>query len=229
MAAIRVGVLTIGQAPRADRMAAEIGAVLGAGFEIVERGALDGLDRPALELIAPGPGDELLVSMLLDGSEVRLAKRGIIPLLQRRLSALEEDDGVAATLLVCSGPFPGFAHSRPLVQPQPLLYGAALALAGKARIAVLLPDPAQFDWARRQWLAAGVPDPLLLCADPYQPERMASVIAAAASAEAAGAGCLYLDCFGYDRTLREAAATAFQGPIVLARTTAGRLLAEVAS
>ncbi len=229
MTVTRVGMLTIGQAPRADGMAAEISAVLGPAFEVVERGALDRLELDEIARLAPGPADILLVTLLADGREVHLAKAAILPLLQRQISALEDDDGVAATLLVCGGPFPGFRRRRPLIQPQKLLYGAALALAGEGRVAIMLPDPNQVGWAREQWRAAGVADPLLLWADPYQPDRLARVTAAAGEAAAAGAACLYMDCFGYDLALRDAAAAAFKGPIVLARTTAGRLLAEVAS
>ena len=230
MVATRVGMLTIGQAPRADGMAAELASVLGPGFQLVERGALDGLERRQVAELAPGPAaDTLLVTLLADGSEVRLAKSAVLPLLQRQLTALEDEDGVTATLLVCSGPFPGFEHTRPLVQPQRLLYGAALALAGEGRVAVMLPDPGQISWAREQWLAVGVADPILLAADPYQPDRDERVRAAAAEASAAGASCLYMDCFGYGLALRSVAAGAYPGPIVLARTTASRLLAEVAS
>ncbi len=224
----RVGILTIGQAPRADGMAAEIAAVMGPGSEVVERGALDGLDDSGVAALAPGESDDLLVTLLADGREVHLAKSGTVPLLQKQLTRLEDQDWVSATLLVCSGPFPGFMHSKPLIQPQKLLYGAALAV-GDGRVATMLPDPDQVGWSRKQWQATRVADPLVVCADPYRHDRRAQVIAAAGEAAAAGAGCLYMDCFGYDLALRDAAASVFGGPIVLARTMAARLLAEVVS
>jgi hypothetical protein len=43
MTRTKLGLLTIGQAPRADALADDVQAVLGDAAEVVERGALDGL------------------------------------------------------------------------------------------------------------------------------------------------------------------------------------------
>jgi protein AroM len=224
-----VGVLTIGQAPRRDGLGAEISAVLGAGFRVIERGALDGLDAAEVGGLAPGDGDTLLVTLMADGRPVSVGKERILEFLQRQVCRLEEDDRVAATLLVCSGPFPAFRHRSPLVQPQASLYGAVLAVAGGGRVAALLPKPEQFEWSRREWRRVGVADPVLLAAEPYQAEAPAVVAGAARAARERGAAVLYLDCFGYDAGMRESARAAFAGPVVLARSMAARLLAEVAS
>ena len=224
-----VGVLTIGQSPRFDALGAEVAAVLGAGFDLVERGALDGLTAAEVEALAPGPDDQLLVTLLSDGRSVDVGKERILPLLQRQLQLLEEEDGVAATLLVCSGPFPAFRHCRPLVQPQAALYGAVLALAGGGPVAAMLPEPAQFEWSRREWRRSGVAEPVLVAAEPYQADAHTAVAAAAGDARERGGAVLYLDCFGYDASMREAARAAFGGPVVLARSLAARVLAEVAT
>jgi protein AroM len=224
-----VGVLTIGQAPRFDALGAEVAAVLGAGFRVVERGALDGLTASQVEALSPGPEHALLVTLLSDGRAVTVAKERILELLQRQLQRLEEEDEASATLLLCSGPFPAFQHCRPLVQPQAALYGAVLAMAGGGRVAAMLPEPEQFEWSRREWGRVGVADPVLVAAEPYHAEARTAVGAAAGAAREAGAAVLYLDCFGYDAGMRESARAAFGGPVVLARSMAARLLAEVAS
>ena len=49
----RIGVLTIGQAPRADDAVAELSQVLGPSYTILERGALDDLSASEIdELVA---------------------------------------------------------------------------------------------------------------------------------------------------------------------------------
>jgi protein AroM len=224
-----VGLLTIGQSPRFDALAAEVGAVMGPGFAVIERGALDGLPAAELEVLGPGEGEALLVTLLRDGRSVSVSKERILELVQRQIHSLEEEDGVSATLLVCSGPFPPFRHCRPLVQPQAALYGAALALAGGGLVAAMLPEPRQFEWSRREWRRAGVSDPVLVAAEPYQANAQAAVEAAAREARERGADVLYLDCFGYDAGMREGARATFGGPVVLARSMAARLLLEVAT
>jgi protein AroM len=224
-----VGLLTIGQSPRSDALGAEVAAVMGPGFAVIERGALDGLSASEVEALAPDQGEALLVTLLRDGRSVSVVKERILELVQRQIHRLEEEDEVSATLLVCSGPFPPFAHCRPLVQPQAALYGAVLALASGGRVAAMLPKPRQFEWSRREWRRAGVRDPVLVAAEPYQAQAQAAVEAAARDARERGADVLYLDCFGYDAGMREGACAAFGGPVVLARSMAARLLAEVAS
>jgi protein AroM len=80
----RLGLVTIGQTPRTD-VVPEMAEVLGPGIEIVERGALDGLDIQAITALAPGPGDEVLVTRLRGGAPVFVAG-GASPRASRRRS-----------------------------------------------------------------------------------------------------------------------------------------------
>lgn len=223
-----LGVLTIGQAPRPDSLIREIRDVLGPGFRVVERGALDGLEAAGVADLAPGPGEGVLVTLLADGTPVTVAKERILGRLQAQLDRLEEEDGAGATLLLCTGAFPPFVHRRPLVLPQAALFGAVAGLAGGARVASLVPLERQMDQARKEWAGLGVADPFLAAADPYGPGPHAAVREGAWRARQAGCGVLFLDCFGYDLAMRATAREAFGGPVLLARSLAARLAAEVA-
>src|SRR2546422_953146 len=75
----RVGMVTIGQAPRVDVVPA-MADVLGPDVEIIERGALDGLGGDEIAQLAPESDDEVLVTRLTDGSSVFVGKRGVTPL-----------------------------------------------------------------------------------------------------------------------------------------------------
>ncbi|HZU16381.1 MAG TPA: AroM family protein [Candidatus Dormibacteraeota bacterium] len=224
----RLGILTIGQAPRPDGLAREVAAVLGEGFAVVERGALDDLEPGDLARLAPRPGRDLLVTRLRDGSSVRVAEEAIVERLQRQIGRLEDEDGVEATLLLCTGAFPPFRHRRPLLQPQAALHGAALGIAGPDRLGALIPLPEQRPQMARVWRERGA-DVVLVAADPYGPEPEAAVEGAAAAAWDRGARVLLMDCFGYDLSMRRAAARAFAGPVLLARSLAARLLLELAA
>ena len=63
----KVGLITVGQAPRSD-VVPDMAAILGGDVEIVEAGALDGLTRAQMEPLAPEGDDEILVTRLADGS-----------------------------------------------------------------------------------------------------------------------------------------------------------------
>ena len=63
---IRVGIVTIGQAPRED-VVPDMAELMGPGAEILEGGALDGLTREEIERLAPEGDHEVLVTRLTDG------------------------------------------------------------------------------------------------------------------------------------------------------------------
>src|SRR5262249_22533886 len=164
----KLGVLTIGQAPRADRLARDVARVVGREFEVVERGALDGLTAAEVSRLAPAEDDDLRVTLLSDGAPVRVGKRTILLRLQEQAARLE-DDGVAATLLACTGRFPDFGHRRPLLQPQAALYGVVKGLANESPIATMPPLREQSEMAGPEGAALGVPGGGGVGADPPGP------------------------------------------------------------
>lgn len=222
-----LGVLTIGEAPRPDMLTAEMERALGGGCRLVERGALDGLADAEVAALAPTPDDYLLVTLRADGVPVRIGKQRLLPLLQRQINRLEQEDGVAGTLLMCTGAFPAFHHDRLLLQPQEALYHSVIGLAAGSLPGSLTPLPEQIGQARKKWAEHGVPDAVVVSADPYGQDPLAAVAAGARQARERGAGVLFMDCFGYNRAMKEAARRGFGGPVVLARSLAARLLAEM--
>lgn len=222
-----LGVLTIGQSPRPDSLIREIQAVVGESIRVVERGALDGLSRDEIRAMAPGPGDYHLITLLSDGASVQVNKAAILDRLQRQITDLEEHEDVGATLLMCTGAFPRFDHRRPLLLPQAALYGATIGMANGGAIGSLIPLPAQVEQARAKWRQMGVAGAVVASANPYAADPLAEVQAGAAAARQVGATILFMDCFGFDRAMRAAARAAFGGPVILARSLAARLAAEM--
>ncbi len=221
-----LGLLTIGQAPRPDGLARDVAAA--SGIErVLERGALDGLSRSELAGMRPGPGDYRLITLLQDGSSVEIAKRFILERLQAQVDALE-GAGADAILIMCTGEFPPFRHRVPLIQPQLALYGVVKGLAGDGIVASLTPLASQVPQAQAKWTSLGI-DSVVFDADPYGDDPHGAVAAAAARADAAGAAALFMDCFGYDAEMGAAARAAFGGPVVVARSMAARIAAEVAA
>ena len=220
-----IGVLTIGQAPRADDTVAELLQVLGPGYAITERGALDDLDPAEITRVGPEPGHYLLISLLKTGQSVRLSKPKILPLIQQKIDALGAD-GVDAILLLCTGTFPEFKSDRLIVQPQEALYHLMLGLGRGKRIGALTPLADQLEQARAKWREYGV-DPLLAAASPYT--EADEVTPAARDLAERGAELIFMDCMGYSLAMKARVKAAAGGcPVILARSAIARVLAEVA-
>jgi len=223
-----IGILTIGQSPRADRLGDDVRAVLGPNMTVVERGALDGMTDEEIAAIAPASASEYrLITLLRSGRSVEIGKPAILERLQRQIHELEEIDGVDATLLMCTGAFPPFEHRRPLLLPQEALYGAVCGVAASGRIGALIPLEAQREQAMRKWHEYGADDVRLYPANPYGADPASEIEAAGTSARTEGVTVLFMDCFGYDAAMKAMARRGFGGPVILARTLAARLIAEL--
>lgn len=217
-----LGVVTIGQAPRTDMVPELIDWL--PEVEVRERGALDGLTAAEIEALAPVPGDETLTTRMRDGSSVVIGRAGILPRLQDQIDVLEAG-GADVVLIVCTGEFPAFRHSRPLLLAGPLLTAGLSAIAGDSVLGVICPlaEQEQQSYEKFSHLEQKVK---VAWATPYQP-GMTAVEEAARSLADDGAEILVLDCMGYTQAHREAAAAAAGRPVVLSRSVVARLTAEL--
>ena len=126
MPSVKIGAVTVGQAPRVD-VTADILPLL-PGVELLERGGLDGLTREDIAAFQPEEGDYVLVSRLTDGSSVTFAEKYVLPRLQNAITELE-DAGCRLILFFCTGDFPDTFQSRvPLLFPGRVLKGMAPAM-----------------------------------------------------------------------------------------------------
>jgi protein AroM len=223
-----IGVLTIGQSPRADGLGEDVRSVLGPKTRVIERGALDGMSDEEIDKISPKePSEYRLVTLLRNGRSVEISKPAILHRLQEKIWDLERNGNVDATLLMCTGAFPPFEHDKPLLLPQEALYGAVSGQAGDGRIGALIPLETQREQALRKWHERGISDARVFPASPYCENPIAVVEDASVAAREAGVTVLFMDCFGYDLAMKAAARRSFGGPVVLARTLAARLIAEL--
>src|SRR3989442_14429864 len=184
MSKARIGMVTVGQAPRADILP-DMAALL-PDVEILEAGALDGLDRPAIARLAPQGDDEILVTRLADASSVFVGKSHVLPRVKARIAALE-DQGVALTVLLCTGAFPRLAARRPLLEPQQVLLGVLRGLSHPGRLGVLTPSERHVPQTTARWRADGF-DAAVVPLSPYEGPDPPPPAPAAAAPREAGAG-----------------------------------------
>ena len=219
---IRLGMVTIGQAPRVD-IVPDMADLLGPSVEIVERGALDGLAAPEIAALAPTDDDDVLVTRLASGQPVFVAKRHITPRVQQKIAALEAE-GVTMTVLLCTGKFPVLAASRPLVEPDKVLLGVLRGIKFGGRLGVLTPSDRHVSQTRARWTSYGF-DPVVVPASPYH--EVASVGEAVVAFRAGGAGLVLLDCIGFRRESRVALQQALGVPVIVANLLVARIVAEL--
>ena len=146
-------------------------------------------------------GDELLVTRLRDGSSVFLAKRRITPLVQQRIEELEAE-GVALTVLLCTGTFHGLRARRPLVEPDKILLGMLRGIRFEGRLGVVTPSARHVAQTEARWRSYGL-DPVVVPLSPYDSGH--APVSAPAIADALGAGSVglvVLDCMGFRRETR---------------------------
>ncbi len=220
----KVGLITVGQAPRPD-VVPDMAAILGDDVGIVEAGALDGLTREQIAPLAPEGDDEILVTRLADGSPVFVGKAAIIPRVEAQIAALE-DRGVALNVLLCTGEFPRLVARRPLLEPQPLLLGLLRAMTFRGPLGVLTPSERHVPQTTARWRAAGF-DARVAPLSPYEEQDPAAVRRAAEQLRAAGAGLVVMDCIGFRRKTRDEIAQLTGAPTLVANLLVARVAAEL--
>lgn len=222
---LKIAAVTIGQSPRTDMMD-DIMSRIPDDLQMMEYGALDEYTLEEVkERFGPREGDEVLVSRMRDGRQAKMAGRFVDRLLQNCIERAERD-GAAAVLLLCTGAFPEFRHTVPLIRPQPLFYAVAQKLADGRPIAVMVPEPEQENQARKWWGACGI-QVQTVSATPYG--SIGKIEDAARSLHGCGASFLCLDCMGFTQEMKCIAGKASGLPVLLPRTLIASITAEYLS
>ena len=217
-----VGMITIGQAPR-DDVVPEMEKILGPEVRIVQAGALDGLSGAEIAALAPGPGQFPLITRLLDGTSVVIAKESIIPRLQACLDRLAgEATGFA---ILCTGRFPRFRCRHPVLEPEPILFAAAQAIVSEGPLGVIVPIEAQRSAATAHWSRI-TPAVTVAVASPYA--GAAPLVSAAEDLRRAGARLVVMECMGFTQAARSVVRDLTGAAVLLPSSLVARVVAEVA-
>lgn len=191
----RLGIVTIGQAPRHD-LHADLETLLDEGIDIVERGALDALTLDEIAARYPiGNKRPILVSRMRNGEQATIAEPDVEPLLDDAIRTMATEDDVAAIVVLCTGDVPDYRDLPvPVLSPKRLVRHSLQALFPEGRLLVMSPEASQSENTQKRWEAAGF-TVATLNASPYGDP--AALDAAAEQAAAHSADLLYLDCMGY--------------------------------
>lgn len=212
----KIGFATIGQAPRSDTVPAIV-AELGIEVEVVEAGALDGLDDAAIAKLDPQPGEYTFATRLADGRQVVLGKGAA----EARLATVLEKmdlEGLDLIVVLCAGTQLPTLKRTLMIEPQRIVDGLTAALAANVKsLGIVLPLERQ---VAHFHLEGEVSAELRVThASPYEGDRFAQ-----AGMELAGCDLVVMHCMGYNGAMHSKVAQASGAPTLLApRMVAGVL------
>jgi protein AroM len=218
----KLGIATIGQAPR-DDIAALFAAHVPEGTQVVLRGALDGLDDAEVDALAPESGGDTLYTRLRGGRDVKISKKAVIARSPGVLARLR-DDGCDVLVYACTGEFPPMAGDEGVLFPSRLLNGLAAGLLPHGRLGLLIPLAEQADKLAAKWARPG----LEVVAEALAPSAGEAEAGAAARRLAARRPDLVaMDCMSYTPQTKAWLRPALDVPALLAITATGRMLREL--
>jgi len=221
----KAGMITIGQSPRID-IVPEMREVMGPEIEIMEAGALDGLTLEEVKRFYPRRRDYILCTRMSDGTEVVVAKRFIIPRVQKCIDLLTQR-GAEIIVFICTGHFPPFSSKRLFVEAQKIVDHFILALHGEnERMGLLIPLSDQIEQARRKYRRLKG-EMIIRSASPYASED--EVTQTAKELKKADPHLIVMHCMGYTQAMKKKVMEITGKPAILARSLVARTLKELIS
>ena len=222
MSAATLAAIVIGQSPRPD-VEALLQDAVGAGTRVQLVGCLDGLSRTEVDALPPVDEADTLFTRLPDGSGAIISKRAVTgraQVLVERFAA----EGVGATVMCCTGAFPGLQPAGVVVFPSAVLSGLAQGLLPTGRLGLFVPLPAQIHALARKWERPGLEvtaEALLPLAD------AAEAMEAAGRLAARRPDLVVMDCISYTPAQQAAVRRRLSCPVLLAVSTTAAVLREM--
>lgn len=220
----KLGMITIGQAPRTD-VAPILEQYLSEHAELIQIGVLDGLTKEYIETnLYPEAGDYVLTSRLTTGDSVVMSRAKIQPLLQNKIAQLEQS-GIKQILLLCTGVFPGLQTTTSyLIEPDHIIPPTVKAMLGNRRIGVIVPILEQTESLKPKYSHYGM-NPLFAVASPYIFDEVN--FHQAANELKDKVDIILLDCMGYTEEARALVSKISGLPVILSNAIMAKIVSEM--
>ncbi|MFM1651658.1 AroM family protein [Brevibacillus sp. B_LB10_24] len=220
----KLGVVTIGQAPRAD-----VGPILekyiGDKAQIIQVGVLDGLSKAEIDdAFSPGQDDCILTSRLLSGESAVMSSDKVAPVLQAKIDQLEEA-GCRHILVLCTGTFEGLtAKQALLIEPDQIIQSTLSAMLKHKKLGVIVPLLEQQEALSGQW--GGGLSAVYSAASPYA-AGPSGIEQAAEKLAGEGVDAILLDCMGYVEEHKAIAEAKANLPVILSNALVAKIVSEL--
>ncbi|TFG14812.1 AroM family protein [Candidatus Thorarchaeota archaeon] len=219
----KVAMITIGQSPRTDVMT-DVEPILGSSIETIHCGALDDLSLEEIRALEPSPGEELLVTRLTDGTEVKLGHSKIVGKMNQCIQNLEPEVDFIAIL--CTGEFPELQSKKIMLKPSELMGQLLEGILQSGKLGVLIPNPEQKKVVTEKWKRENL-EVFVQDLSPYQEQDMNEIERIAERFRNEGVDLIALDCIGYSDELSDFMKREVGVPALLSRTILARVIREL--
>jgi protein AroM len=216
----KVGILTIGQAPRPDLEAVFRRHL--PGVELLVRGALDHLTTPAIDDLAASGGEYPLFTILRDGTTREISLHRLKPLLDDRVKQVAAE-GASMAALMCAGNFPDLDSPIPVLYPSRVLAAVVRGVCRGNRIGIVLPNAGQVDVAVAHWREKGF-EATAAVASPKEPAALPEAARALADPNLE---LIVLDCMGFPPEEARRMRALCGRPVLCPQGILPRLMAEM--
>ncbi|WP_107839567.1 AroM family protein [Metasolibacillus meyeri] len=218
----KIAVVTIGQAPRKD-MASDIVKLKDAGLDITEFGVLDLLTLDEINTLAPTPSDDdILVTLLTSGKQVKLSKQKLMPYIQKRMHDLSNFQWI---LLMCTGDFANKLTGKNVLLPDHFMTHLIKGIHPHLHLGLIGPEPEQQNSVCDKWQRAQF-NVSFAASSPYHFNEQ-HLLMAAQKLAARGADLLILDCMGYSNSIKKMIQDKLNIPVVVPRDALFTLIKDV--
>ena len=222
---MKLGLATIGQTPRSD-LVPTIRDHVGDSVEIDERGFLDGKTDMEISALGPKRNGPHLVTRLRDGSEVSLAREGIVEEMQKVANVLDEE-GADVIVVLCGHDWSKVKTRALIVNPGVVFPSIVSSLAKGRKLGIIKPSPSQEAHAVKQMNDYGVENCAATSASPYTGEsRLEAVRQAARKLRGENVDLVWMSCVGMDEEMRTIVLEEIGRPVLLARSVISKIIAE---
>ncbi len=218
----KIGIVTIGQSPRPD-VVGEVLRVLGKGYAVIEKGALDDYTAEELEKIRAKPGEHLLVTRLRNGQEIKVSHEFIVSRIQGCVDFLESKN-VDIILLLCTGKFPDFNSKHLIIQPSEIVKGTVAASIRRGKLAVISPAREQIPKTATNTYGADV-NVYYDSASPYGSIEELKEMAKRVSKE--NVDLIFLNCMGFTHEMKLIVKNITNKPVIQSSSLVGRVIQEI--
>lgn len=220
-----IGFATIGQSPRTD-LVPYLLERLPHRVTALEAGVLDGLTTAEMAALDDdGPGVHM-VTLLNDGSSVRLSFDLTLPRMQQVVDTLVAR-GAEIVVILCGADWSAVRAPVPIINPGQLFPKVIQGLTGRSKLAVIRPSAGQVQATEQEYRGRLGLDAIVTSAFPYDANATANAAGAATNLRDQRPELAWMTCVGMGEDMRSAVRRELDIPVVLARSLLARLIAEL--
>lgn len=218
----KLGVITIGQAPRAD-LEEIITTCLPHHSQVIQVGVLDGFTKEEVEAqFTPESGQYVLTSRMKTGESAIMSREKIFPIVQQKIVKLEEE-GCRIILMLCTGEFEGLRTNQSIfIEPDIVIPPVIKAMMGDKTIGIIAPLQEQKYDLIQKWVKYGV-NVRIASASPYTNES-GQIGQSVKELIDRGSEILLFDCMGYTEDAKKIAVKHANVPVILSNELIFKIL-----